>query len=139
MVPLVAALALTVTPIRVERDLHYGPGGAADPGRVSLPWRAARRRSRPRRRVSFGPKESLDATALRSRGTAGPPSRSPAGSSRPRRGTRRSRTRSLPSAGSWPGAGAPAPVSARAAPRETERLEKQLVDGLLWAEGTART
>src|SRR2546421_9622063 len=26
MVPLVAALALTVTPIRVERDLHYGPG-----------------------------------------------------------------------------------------------------------------
>src|SRR2546421_13103371 len=35
MVPLVAALALTVTPIRVERDLHYGPGRSRPSTRIA--------------------------------------------------------------------------------------------------------
>ena len=65
MVPLVAALALAVAPIRVERDLHYGPGSQQTLDAYLAP--GARRAVVLVHGGGFhsGSKESLDPTALR--------------------------------------------------------------------------
>ena len=65
MVPLVAALALAVAPIRVERDIHYGPGSQQTLDAYLAP--GARRAVVLVHGGGFhsGSKESLDPTALR--------------------------------------------------------------------------